>query len=241
MRLRILFDPTQTEGGNGGGTGGNPPSDPNKAYEALLAKHNNDASRLAESLHRENGELRRSNDAIKAKLPADGSVVLTAAQAKQWTAYVAMGEPKDVAKLVEDGRAATAELAGIKTAEALKAIGKEAGYNPTVFARLAAQDGLAPERFETIKIKGKDGKEHPVVHLKGAAETDPKKPIEEFVSTAWGDFELALKPSPSTQPKPPLGTPPTSQSRPPRPAGESTDREPPQVRDQLANSGIYAF
>lgn len=237
---RLLLDPTPTDGGNGGGIAPPPTVDPAKAYEALLAKHNNDAGALASKLFDENYHLRSKNREIEGKLPTSGAIVLTPEQAKAWTSYQKLGDPKEVATQLDEGRQSIARLSEITTTEALQKIGKEAGYNPGVFARLAKQDGLSPEKFEVTTVKGKDGKEVPAVFIKG--EGDEKTPLADFVGSTWSDFAPALKPATETGKAPSIGTPGVTASRPPvaKVATDSGDSGKATIEQQLAQSGLYS-
>lgn len=236
---RLLFHPASNDGGDGTGGNNTPPPDPTKAYEALLAKHNNDAGALASKLFDENFQLRQSRRDLEARVPAAGTVVLTVDQAKAWNAYQKLGDHKEIATQLDEGRQSTAKLKEITTTEALQQIGKEAGYSPSVFARLAKQDGLTPEKFEVTTVKGKDGKDHPAVFFKG--EGDAKTPLADFVGSTWSEFAPALKPT--TEPgKAPIGTPGVSSSRPPvaKVATETTDPGKATIEQQLQSSGLYS-
>jgi hypothetical protein len=61
-----------------------------------LTKHEGDAMALAAELTAENADLHRQLRESKKDKPAEGSLVLTAEQAKQWNDVLALGKPEDL-------------------------------------------------------------------------------------------------------------------------------------------------
>jgi hypothetical protein len=203
--LRLLLDPAGTEGGNGNTT---PPADPTAAYQALLAKNNNDAGALASKLFDENQRLSGRNTELQGQVPKAGTVVLSGDQVKAWNAYQKLGDPKDVATLLETGQASTVELTGIRTTEGLKAVAKSAGLNPDAFARLAKAEGLTPDAFEIVASKDAKGKDVSSVVLKAKDDASKPTPIADLVANTWPEFTAALSPQVVTPAKLTPGTPP---------------------------------
>lgn len=65
------------------------PQQPNpaEAYQNLLKKHNDDANAVALKLFGENYELREKNRDLAGKVPGEGSLVLSADEAKTYNAF----------------------------------------------------------------------------------------------------------------------------------------------------------
>jgi hypothetical protein len=177
------------------------PGDPAEGYRKLLEKHQNDTGAVASKLYDENHSLRETNRTLKAKVPADGAVVLTPDQAKAWSAYTALGTPEVVTVIkAEHGQYATE-----RQAAALDKLHGQAadahGWKPAVLARLVAQD-----RLEVTLITAKDaaGKEVTTAHVKDGGQDVT---LPEYAKAHWGDFLEVLAAKPAAAPS--FGTPRT--------------------------------
>lgn len=78
-------------------------------FQRLQDRYGEDTLGMARDLfaenyttRRKNGELQSQITEIKAKLPTEGSKVLTVEEAQKWAAYQALGEPDKVKSLVEE-------------------------------------------------------------------------------------------------------------------------------------------
>lgn len=181
MSHRILLDP---QGGEG--TGASTPPDPAEGFKRLLAKHENDAIRVAEKLYGENYELRRDNSALKGRVPAEGDVILKGDDLKRWQKYQELGDPADVRKSLDMGKEAVADRDRFRRAEGYEKAAQVAGLKPAVFRRLAEAEGLVIEIGEVKQ----DGKAVPTAFVKG--EGDSTTPLGDYVDTNWSEFKPAL-------------------------------------------------
>lgn len=174
------------------------PQQPNpaEAYQKLLGKHNNDAGDLALKLFGENYDLRESNRDLRSKLPKDGTVQLSAEDAKAYQAYKDLGfEPDaikaELAKVPELEKTAK-ELAQMENYREVAAIH---GYKVPVLKKLMAEHPDAAFEFKTTKDK--DGKETKVALIRTG---DKELPFTEFAEKTFADFLPALKQEPDPLP-----------------------------------------
>ena len=199
-------------------TEGNPPAptqaDPaekiSKAVESLLAKHGDPNAALRTVLN-ENYGYRDQLRELKAKLPADGSLVLAPDDVKTLNSYRELGDPKDLRKELETLRGDSKELVGIRLERSYSSFAKDAGFKPEAFVKLAMADKLD---LVAEEINGKDGKPVKTVFVKG--EGDTKTPLADYVNKHWSTFLPAL--TESQEKKTVLGSP-SRYSQPPAPPG----------------------
>lgn len=192
-----------------------PPAAPDlgKLIDAAVAKHGDQTSALkafAADLYAARDDLK----AVRAKLPADGSIVLTGDNAKDWGAYQGLGKPSELRKTVDEHKTLSATTAAYERAEVLRGVAEKAS-TPTskvsypVLARLAGPHLT----FEPRMVKGKDGKEVEVMHVLDptgvAADAKPVAvPFDEYAAKNWAEFLPALKPGETAKEKlKPLSTP----------------------------------
>jgi hypothetical protein len=71
---------------------------PAEAFQKLLEKNSNDGVKLASQLFDENFQLRTKNRELSTSQPKEGSVVLSADEAKLWKAYQDLGVAPDEIK-----------------------------------------------------------------------------------------------------------------------------------------------
>ncbi len=153
---RLLLDP-ETEAGN-------PPADPPKegdkgpnpkaAADTIITKQGS-AENAVLFLVNQTYELRDKNRELKAKIPADGSVVLSGDDVARWSAYQAIGKPEDIRKTIKEHGDLTKLKADIDRTEEVKAVGKASGLDADKFVELA--HGLTFDWVEE-DVKGEDGK-----------------------------------------------------------------------------------
>lgn len=199
MRVyRLLFDPTApTEGVTPPATPPAPTTPKSDGFEALAAKHSNDGIGLARNLFDQLQAANAKLSEISGKVPGEGSLVLTAEQAKAWSKYSTLGKPDEVKAWIEEGNTAKGEVAKFAREKVVRTVADVAGFDPDVLATLAGdlEFEIADEtvKGKTVKVaKVKDG--------------DQSTPLDKYAESKWAKFLPSLKPS--TAPKP-LGTPPS--------------------------------
>lgn len=131
------------------------------------------------------------NKALKAKLPADGALVLTGEDAKAWGAYQSLGKPSDIRKTIDEHGTLATENATHRRNDELSIVAEKTGVKLPVLKTLAGS--LV---FGEAKVKGKDGKETTVPTVKDG-EAEPV-PFDEYAAKHWSDFLPALKPTATT-------------------------------------------
>ena len=153
MTYRILLDP---QGGEGAGNNPDPKGAGDgdavaKAFQALLAKHNNDAGALATKLFDENHSLREKNRELAAKVPLPGSLVLSGDDVAAWPAYQKLGKPGDLEAAVNEGRAAKADLEKSGTVTDAYALPVSAAAGLDAAKRISYSPGARLSRVATSK------------------------------------------------------------------------------------------
>lgn len=181
-----------------------------KAVEGLIAKHG-DSTAALRVLLAENHSYRDQLRETKAKLPADGSLVLAGDDARDWSTYRQLGKPSELRKAIEEGSTATAERDALRKAGTIREAAELHGYKPSVLLTLA-------EKLDVgfADVKGADGKvtRKAVIKLadpEGKAPTE--LPLDDYATKHWADFLPALK---TEVVKVTPGTPPRTQTQPPR-------------------------
>jgi len=211
---RILLNPTATEGG-----GGNPPvktedkgPDLVKVVEGLIAKHG-DPNAALRVLLSENHNYRDQLREVKAKLPADGHVVIDPDKAKLFAAYQQYGTPDEIKQGLYERDELSTTVAAHKRAREISDVAKLAGYDPDVLTTLAGD-----LQFEVTDGKDKAGKDVKTVSVKDG---DKLVSLEDHAKAKWEKFLPSLKP---TQAKAPQGGSPfTGGITPPKPPIVKTD------------------
>lgn len=169
-----------------------------KDLVAQLAKGGSPAdasiTQLIKSQQARNQELTAEIEALRKKLPADGAVVLEGDALKVYEAYQALGKPDELTKLIEAGKSATEELAGIKAGELFRQAAKAHGYHEAVLERLAKQDGLA---VTEIKVSKNDEGEEVTTAFVRQGEKDAPVALTEYAEKNWKDLLPALTVEPS--------------------------------------------
>lgn len=211
-----------------------PKDDAQEGLKKLLEKHSNDAMALAGQLHTENFQLREQKRALKAQLdaaeklkPADGSVVLSKAEAERYDAYKALGKPEELGAIRTERDELKTKVAKAERDSSLRTVAEVEGFDAEVFTSLVTND----QSFEIKEIK-KDNQTIKQAFI--VIESDGKKeskPLAEFAAEKWSKFLPALKPEPEVK-----GTPIIKQTKgePPREADAVA-----QQKAKLASSGKY--
>lgn len=129
-------------------------------------------------LQEENKNIKNGLSEIKAKVPAEGSVVLAGDDAKAWEAFKGLGRPDEVKTQLEAAKTATAELAKVERSRLAARAAKTVGYDPDVLEDLLPKfgDGAVLE----VKSEQKEGKAADVAYVKDASgSTELSKFVEE--------------------------------------------------------------
>ena len=171
-----------------------------EVLNGLVAKHGGESGAL-KTLIGENFDLRTKNRDLRAKLPAEGSVVLAKTDADELAAYRGLNlSPKDLAAALSDGNQAKADLATLRTADTVRQAADLAGYKPTVLTTLVKASGVELAITEADDPKGGAAKVRTVTVKDGDS-----KPVElgKYAEAHWTDHLPALKAERHGQP----GTP----------------------------------
>lgn len=232
---RILFFPV---GDEGGGRVVTPtptptPSDPGKGFEALMAKHNSDALRVAEKLYDDNHTLREKLRDTRGKVPADGSVVLSPDEAKAWSEYLKLGKAEDVKASLDQGKAATGELAKSKQAEFHQAVAETLGWKPSLTSDILAKHSLTPE----LKDENDRGKAVKVAYVQHEGKSVK---LADFVKERDPDYLAVLPTGSKVGPARPNAPPGSYVPNAPPPAPGSGDPIQ-QAYQEYVRSGAAAF
>lgn len=140
-----------------------------------------------------NRKLRAQVSELEAKLPTDGSVVLTKEEAETWNAFKELNlKPDEVKKKIADhDKLAKAEADRAKE-ESVRKAAEAHGYKPEVLSELAKARGLEFEigEIEVQKADGTGNEKKPVAYVKNAQGV--KERLNEFVDRDLKDFLPSL-------------------------------------------------
>jgi hypothetical protein len=172
-----------------------PTPNPAEAFQALLAKHNNDATAVASKLFDENFTLRSEKRDLKSKLPKDGSVVLTGDDAAEYNAFKALNvKAADAKKAIDELpnlQKANKELASMENLRDLA----EIGLDGSKLKLSVLKDQLArfPDAAISFKSeKDKEGKEAKVAYIKKDGDSKELS-FTEFANAELADYLPSLK------------------------------------------------
>lgn len=212
--------------------GGN---DPTQAFNSRLTKMNGDAMALATQLFDENFRLREQKrtlvteaDELKKKLPADGSVVLSADKAKDYEAYQSLGKADELKTRLDAHTTLETEVASLKKKEVLRSVAELHGFKVSVLEdRDTAAGGLE-------YVKKQDAQKREVYYVK---EGDKETPVNEFAETNWADYMPSLK----AEQAPPLQPTRTGHAADPRPVSPNGSAAYDHSRKAMEGSGKYGM
>lgn len=183
-----------------------PTPNPAETLQKLLAQKNNDAMALASQLFDENFQLREKNREIKAKLPGDGTLTLSAEEAKEYNkiktfltdSKLDLKSIKEMAEKVPTLEKQNKELAGMETMRDLAEVGLEGSkLNLNV---LKDQLQKFPDAQVTFKTeKDKDGNEAKVAYIRTAPDATEVS-FTDFAKEKFADYLPALKVSAEAPP-----------------------------------------
>lgn len=154
----------------------------NEEAALRLAELYADAQNTLYRLRTQKRTLTDERDTLRKQLPADGAVVVSAADAALLDSYQALGAPDAVKAMLDAAQTANAKLASLEREARTRAAADAVGYKPGVLATLAGELELATKA-------GKDGPQAFVVA--DGTET----PLEDYAAAHWADFLPALRPS----------------------------------------------
>lgn len=171
------------------GTQGEPNKpDPAQAFQSLLAKHSNDALAVASKLFDENFTHRQRIRELEGKVPADGTVILSKADAERFEAFKALGKkPDELKQALADAENATNENAVLKKKDILRDVAAAHGYKLSV---LQDQDQKSGGLEYKLKDEGKAGETRKVAYV---VVEGKESPLEEYAAEQWADYMPALK------------------------------------------------
>lgn len=190
---RLLLD---KDGGDGGGNG------PEASFQRLLDRNNNDGIGIARQLFGENHDYRKEIRELKeqvaqltGKVPAEGTTVLSAADALLWQAYQALGKPDEIKQGLEKRTELQGKLTELERETLLRGVAESAGYKPVVLSQLdrmaAAQGKQLVFDMRDVTVDGKTTK---AAFVKDG---DKEVPLGEYAQSNWSDFLPALTQSSS--------------------------------------------
>lgn len=180
--LRAITDAVQAKLGNQG-------AGVSDSFMALLNRQGNDSLQASMQLFTENFELRGKNRTLQGELTTaqaasetpEGKTLIDKADAELIEAYKALGTPDEITKTKTD-------FATTERTTVLDKVAKIAGYEPSVFNRLATELTFE-EREETI-----EGEKKPyVVVLPGEGKEAVR--LEAYADENWKEFLPALSPT----------------------------------------------
>lgn len=156
------------------------------------------AERAVDLLLRQNQRL-RSEAASQSAVP-DGGVVLSKADAEQWTAYQAFGKPADLTTRLTQADADKTFRAEREAGDHVAAMADAAGYKPKVLAKLARDlptgaklelrevevDGTGEQAGQKVKRQ--------VAHVvTGTGEAAKAEALDVYAAREWADFLPSLQ------------------------------------------------
>lgn len=241
--MRILLDPKEGEG-TGGTTEAktvetktepDKSADLVKAVEGLISRHGDPTAALRVLM----GERDTLRDAVRetaAKLPPDGSKVLTAEQAKDWEHYQGLGKVADLRTALAERDSHKAENAGFRREKLVSQVAEVARIdgakvNPKVLGKLAEKLDLVIGDLKDDKgvLIGEDGKPiakdaTPVKAAFVKGEGDALTSLAAYAKANWEEFLPSLKVAPATTTERPKGTPKIGGARHGDPTHTNQDR-----------------
>lgn len=137
-------------------------------------------------------------EALRERVPAEGSVVLSAEEARTYQAYRELGDLAEVRRRMRDSESLAQENATLRREQVLRRAAEVHGYVPTVLSRLPGFDHQVEVRVET------DGDQQ-VERAYVAIDETTQVPLETYVREHYAEFLPALLVQ--REPPAPTGTP----------------------------------
>lgn len=171
---------------------------PDKASLQSLITRAGTAEAAANELWRDNFKLRQDrknlrteNADLKAKLPPDGSVVLTKEQAADWELYQKLGKPAEVEKALGEGKTAQEGLLKRDRDAEVRKAADGMKMNPDALVQLF---GMHPALEVVSKtVKGSDGKDQTGWYVKDTANNNAETELGQYATTNWQTFLPSLQ------------------------------------------------
>jgi hypothetical protein len=190
---RIWLELSAADGGgndSGGGDDKDLPANVVRSFERLLERNGNNANAVAQLLFNENRDLRDAKRQIEGKLPAEGSLILSGADAQTWTAYTALGKPDELKTHLEERTQLQGKLSSMERETTLRSVAETVGYKASVLANL---DRMAKAEGKVLAFEVRDttvdGKPAKVAYVKDG---DKDFPLTEYAAQQWSDFLPSL-------------------------------------------------
>ena len=191
--------------------------------QGLLTRHNNDASALAAHLLSENAQLRgerrdlrKEVTTLTAKVPGDGTLVLSGDDVKAWQAYKEqsgqgavlvpkakadaleayekLGAPDMLAKEVEDGKAASTKNAERERTDNLAAVAKfgngEKSFKPALLKLATNGLDVQMREVDVLDGQGKTTKEKRPFVVGKDGDKESLTPLVEHITKSQGEDVL---------------------------------------------------
>jgi hypothetical protein len=228
---RILLDGKAAEG-NGQDP---PPPDPAEGFRKLLAKHQDDGVRLAETLYGENFKLREKLREAEGRAPGDGALVLKGDDARRWEAYRSLGEPAECKKAFAERDQYRSKSELHDRVEGYDDAAGLLGWNVKAFRRLAVPENLRVG-FDERKEAGETVRVPHVVVVDPKGEEKPV-PLAEYVQVHAPELLPSLTGGSKVEPPVPRGMPPRREPILHRPPPD--DGRDPTIKETLGR-GSYA-
>jgi hypothetical protein len=194
---------------------------------------------LAVKVARLESDLKTKTDRLTeltAKLPPEGGVILSKADAERWAAYQTFGKPEELKTRLAERDTFEQESAGLKAEKHMGEVGRVSGVKTAALARLAPEGTV----YEVTKGKDAEGKDIDLVRVKDKDGKDLGE-LTDWIgkSPELADFKAALLPGEVT----PLPTTTTPTLTPPLggAGGTTTSRTPEQVKADKLGSGEYSI
>lgn len=168
-------------GGNGGGSGG--PTDTGRAdARKMIQRFRGRTEDALAEMFDETKELRTQRRELReelAKFKAPGVVALTADEAKEWQAYVALGKPADIKTKVEGFATLEQKVAMQDRRTAADTAAKALGWNSEALASMIIDKKLNVSFVDGQDAQGKAVK-IPHVRPEGADDKTASTPLKDW-------------------------------------------------------------
>jgi hypothetical protein len=189
-----------TEADEDGDSTADPPSPERPKASDLLAQYGSDmnaALRMAErlsaikddnyKLRGKNRQLRDDIAGLRGKAAPEGSVILSADDAKAWEAYKALGsEPAALKQALTERDDAKQRLTTLEREKTIRDVAEVAKYKAAVLGQLPGSADLA---FD-IRDVTQDGATVRMVYVKDG---ERQVPLTDYAEQHWADFLPALR------------------------------------------------
>jgi hypothetical protein len=176
------------------------------AADRAMNQHRGNAVNALRRAMRENEEqrvqladLERKLAEFKTKVPADGSVVLTAAEGKEWEGYKALGyDHASEAAAALDGYEKLIDAETARTfAESVTLAANELGWNKHALHALLTTKGLAAELRDVVVETDEGRKTEKLLHVRPADNDKATwELVDQYVTREFPDWTVLLESTP---------------------------------------------